>query len=342
MRFGSDNTAGAHPAIVDAIAREATRVDAAYGNDEQSTALEARLAEIFEHDLRVFPVVTGTAANALALAALTPPWGAIVCTSVAHVLADECGAVEHLSGGARLVGLAHDHGRMRLDAFEAERDRLRHGVHAMPLAAMSLTQQTELGTTYALDALGALTDAARAAGLRTHLDGARLPNAITSLGCSPGDATWRSGIDVLSLGATKDGAVGADLIITFDLALADELAFRQKRAGHLLSKQRFLAAQLLAWLDDDLWLSNAAHANAMAAEIAGAVRSCATSGVELVLEPDGNEVFVRLPDEVVVALHAAGAEFYEFDVDGELVWRFVTSWSTDPAEVATLRTHLAS
>jgi threonine aldolase len=259
---------------------------------------------------------------------------------VAHVLADECGAVEHLTGGARLIGLAHEHGRMRLDAFAAERDRLRHGVHAMPLSSMTLTQQTELGTTYALDDLRALAGAGHDAGLRVHLDGARLPNALVALGCTPADITWRSGVDVLSLGATKDGAIGADVIVTFDLALADELAYRQKRAGHLLSKQRFLSAQLLAWLDDDLWLSNAVHANAMAADIAGAVGSCATAGVELVLEPDGNEVFARLPDEVVVALHAAGAEFYEFDVDGELVWRFVTSWSTDPAEVATLRAHL--
>ncbi len=340
MRFGSDNTSGVHPAIVDAIAAEGARSDAAYGADASSDSLRLRLSEVFEHEVQVFPVVTGTAANALALATITPPYGSIACTSVAHVMADECGAVEHLSGGARLVPLAHDVGCMRPDALAAELERLRHGVHSMPLSSVTLTQQTELGTVYSLDALQTLTAIARDAELRVHLDGARLPNALGALDCAPADVTWRVGVDLVSLGATKDGAMGADVIVVFDPALAEELAYRQKRAGHLLSKQRLVAAQLLAWLEDDLWLSNAAHANERAAEVADALRSCGRSDVELLWDPSGNEVFARLPDDLVETLHAAGAEFYEFDVDGDRAWRFVTSWATDPAETATLRAHL--
>lgn len=342
MRFGSDNTSGVCPEVIEAIASEAGSFGGSYGADDLSVRLTRLVADMFEHDLAVFCVPTGTTANAVSLAALTPPYGSIACTSVAHVVNDECGAVEFYSGGARLVALAHDAGRLRPETLETEVGNLRDGVHSMPLSALTLTQQTELGTAYSAEELRELGQVAASADLRVHMDGARLANALVALGESPADITWRTGVDVLSLGATKNGAMGADAVVVFDADLAEEIAFRQKRAGSLMSKQRFLAAQLMAYFDGDLWLRNAAHANEMGALVASAFRDCAIAEVSLLVEPSGNEVFVRLPSGVVAALRDAGVEFHPFQIDGVISFRFVASWSTTLSEVDELRGLLAS
>lgn len=342
MRFASDNTAPVSPEILAAVAVEAQRVDWPYGEDAATASLEALIGEIFEHEVRCYPVVTGTAANALALASLVPPYGSIACTPVAHVLADECGAVEHLSGGARLVPIAHRHGRMDPSALLVETGRRGHDVHAMALGAITLTQQTEAGTAYSVDQISELSAIAREHGLAVHLDGARLANALTHLGCSPADATWRAGVQVLSLGATKDGAIGAEAIVVFDPDVALDVDRRRKRAGHLLSKLRFVSVQLRAWLTDDLWLRNAAHANAAAGLLAAGVDGCGVPGVQLALAPEGNEVFVRAPDAVVAHLRAAGAMFFQHELDGEPLERFVTSWATTDDEVDAFLDVLAS
>jgi threonine aldolase len=332
--FASDNVSAASPQIVAALAEAAATPAMPYGADPWSEGLVARLGDIFETDVAVFPVVTGTAANALALAALTPPWGAVCCHADSHAMDDECGAPEFYSGGARLVGIAGGHARIDAAALAAWLAEARpHGVHNMRPAALTLTQASEAGTLYTPAATAELAAIARRHGMAVHMDGARFANAAAALGAGPAELTWRAGVDVLSLGATKNGALAAEAVIFFDPARAHEFAERRKRGGHLLSKARFVAVQLDAWLADDLWLVNARAANAAAARLADGL--AALDGVSLVHPVEANMVFAALAEPRVAALEAAGFGFYRAgrSDDGRTVVRLVASWSTTAAEI---------
>lgn len=336
MIFASDNWAGASPPVLDALVRANGGPAPSYGGDAITARLEARFREVFERDLSVFLVATGTAANALSLAALAPPWGGIVCHESSHVMEDECGAAEFYSGGAKLMGLPGDVGKIAaadLAAFLAVPRRAPH--HVKP-AALSLTQATEIGTVHTVDEIAALAEAAHAHNLGVHMDGARFANALARLGVSPAAMTWKAGIDILSFGATKNGCMAAEAILVFDRERAAHLAERRMRGGHLLSKSRFLAAQLEAYLADDNWLASARHANAVAARLADGLRTL--PGVRLPWPTEANAAFPILPLALAEALRAAGAMFHPWSPrglpagetvgSGEALVRMVTSFAT--------------
>jgi threonine aldolase len=334
--FRSDNVRGAHPKVIDAVVSASHGSASPYGGDPWSERLVTRLGEIFEHEVRVFPVATGTAANALALALCAPPWGAIYCHHEAHVQVDECGAPEHMTGGAKLVPLPGEHGKLTPRTLAME-IRGAGVVHAVQPAALSLSQSTEAGTVYRPEELAALSELGRAHGLALHMDGARFANALVALTASPAELTWKAGVDVLCLGGTKNGCLAAEAIVLFDPRKADELAFRHKRAGHLLSKQRFISAQLEAYLSDDLWLRNARHANARARELA---QGFARAGVPVLAPAEANEVFVALSDARAVALRSAGFAFLDWPALGREARRFVTGFDTRIEDVAALTSAL--
>jgi threonine aldolase len=330
MNFKSDNVTGIAPEILAALAAANAGAAASYGEDAVTRRLERRFAELFEREVAVFPVATGTAANALALATVTPPWGVVFCHEESHVDTDECGAPEFFTGGAKLAALPGAAAKLTPAAIEA---RL-HGkgvVHHAQPAAISITQATEAGTVYSPDEVTALGALARRHGLVLHMDGARFANAVATLGCTPAEATWRAGVDVLSFGATKNGALAAEAVVFFDPARAGDLAYRRKRAGHLFSKMRFLSAQLEAYLEDELWLRNARHANAMAARLAGGLTTL--PGARLREPVEANEVFIELPDPVIRALEGEGFEFYRWGPPGSTCLRLVTAFDTAAGQV---------
>ncbi|HJQ60254.1 MAG TPA: low specificity L-threonine aldolase [Vineibacter sp.] len=337
LDFRSDNTAGAHPAIIEALAT-AYRAGplSSYGDDPLTERVQQSLRAIFQHDsLLAYPVATGTAANALALSCLTPPWGVIYCHPAAHVQVDEAGAPELFSGGAKLQPLDGPAAKVDPGALAAAlAGDVKGVVHHPQPAAISITQATECGASYTPDEVGAIASLAKRHGLALHMDGARLANAVVHLGCSPAAVTWQAGVEVLSFGATKNGALGAECVVFFDPAKAQEFEFRRKRGGHLFSKMRLLSAQLDAYLADDLWLANARHANAMAAQLERGLS--ALNSVRLLYPREANELFVALPDPVADRLRAAGALFYPWPSDraGEKAYRFVTSFETTAQQVA--------
>jgi threonine aldolase len=259
--FKSDNTAPVAPQILDALREANTGFARGYGDDPLSEQLDARFSTLFERPVRVFPVTTGTAANALALATLVPPYGAVLTHSEGHIVRDECGAPEFMSGGARLMLIEGIGAKVTAAALGGVLDANPTSVHTVQPRALSITQATELGTVYRPDELAALCTLAHSRGLAVHMDGARFANAVASLGCSPAEATWRAGVDVLSFGATKNGAMAAEAVVFFKPELIADFEFRRKRAAHLISKMRYISAQLLAYIEDDLWLTLAAHAN---------------------------------------------------------------------------------
>lgn len=336
MIFTSDNAFGVAPEILDAIARANVGAASSYGGDEITARLQRRFADVFACDVAVFPVATGTAANALSLATLTPPYGAIFCHEEAHVNVDECGAPEMFSGGAKLVSLYGANGKIDADGFEEALRSYRKGdVHQVQPACLTLTQSTEAGTVYTPDELKCLASLAHERGLAVHMDGSRFANALVSLGCTPAEMTWKAGIDVLSFGATKNGALAAEAVVFFDPAKAADFAFRRKRGGHLFSKMRFLSAQLEAYFDNDLWLHLARHANAMAARLAQGLG--ALEGAELASPVEANEIFVRLPLATIDGLRSAGAAFHPWPKRGDGAAggtiRLVTSFATQEADV---------
>ncbi|MFV3074185.1 threonine aldolase family protein [Niveispirillum fermenti] len=332
MNFMSDNVAGAAPEILAALTAASQGTAPSYGADEWTRRLTARLSALFEREVAVFPVATGTAANALALAALAPPWGSIYCHAEAHIHADECGAPEMYTGGAKLVPLDGIDGKLAPDTLSAALERAPKGfVHAVQPAALSLTQATEAGTVYSPAEVAALSAIASRHGLRVHMDGARFANAVASLGCSPADVTWRAGVDVLSFGATKNGALGAEAVVFFDRDLSADFGYRRKRAAHLFSKMRFLSAQLEAYVTDGLWLHLAGHANRMARRLADGLS--ALPGAEPVHPVEANELFIALPEPVIAGLEAAGFGFYRWNGS---VLRLVTAWNTEQAHVDAL------
>ncbi|MEV7086747.1 low specificity L-threonine aldolase [Streptomyces sp. NPDC093085] len=330
--FTSDNTAGVSPEIVRAVAAAAGGQDLPYGADRHTASARARFAEIFERDVDILPVSTGSAANALSLAALTPPWGSVLCHRDSHVNTDECGAPEFFTGGAKLVPLPGDDARIDPEALRAAATRKAGDVHSVQPSALSLSQATETGALYTPGQVRALARTAKDAGLRVHMDGARFANAVAALGCTPAELTWRAGVDVLSFGATKNGGMTADAVVVFDRSLTRELSFRAKRAGQLTAKTRFHSAQLDAYLTDGLWLRNAAHANAMAERLGTGLK--ALPGAELVHTAEANILFCRLPRPVVDQLLAEGFAFYH-DRWEPGVCRFVTSFSTTERDVDT-------
>lgn len=311
MDFASDNAAGASAPILDALIAANAGFSPAYGADSFTARAEKMLADLFEKDIAVFLVATGTGANALALSAIAPPFGAIFCHEEAHIIADECGAPEMMTAGAKLVGMEGAAGKITPEGLSAMLARYPAGlVKQVQPAALSLSQATECGTVYTPGEISALAGLARAAGCRVHMDGARFTNALLRLGCTPAQMTWRAGIDVLSFGATKNGALACEAVIFFDPALARDFAFRRKRAGHTLSKGRLLGAQMAAYLENDHWRANAAHANAMAARLGDGL--AAIPGCRLPWPREVNEVFAILPRTADAALKAAGARYYDW------------------------------
>ena len=342
MNFASDNAGGASPEILQALVAGNSGYEPAYGLDTFSLQAQASLSRLFERDCAVCLVTTGTAANALALAALTPPWGAVFCHKDAHINEDECGAPEFFTAGAKLIGLKGAQGKITPQSLEEALAAYPRGlVKQVQPAALSLSQATECGTLYALDELKALTALARPSGLQVHMDGARFANAVETLGCTPAEASWKAGVDVLSLGATKNGALACEAVIFFDPARAADLPFRRKRAGHTLSKGRFLGAQMVAWLADDHWRELARHANAMAARLATGLADI--PGVRMPWPRQVNEVFAILPGPIDRALRASSARYYDWGARGltamqapgadEVFVRLVTSFATTPDDV---------
>ena len=335
MYFTSDNTAPICPEILAALTEANGPNAASYGADPFTARFSERATEIFETELSVYPVGTGTAANALALATLVQPYGAILCAEEAHIATDECGAPEFYTAGAKLIPLPSANGQISPMQIEAAMARaIDGGVHHVLPQAVSITQATEWGTVYTPDRIGELGAACRRRGLTLHMDGARFANALVFTGATPAELTWKAGVDVLSFGATKNGALAAEAVIFFNPALAAGFERRRKRAGQLWSKMRFLSAQLLAYVENDLWLRNARHANAMAQTLAEGL--AALPGVRLIHPVQANEIFAAMPDDLVDALHAEGAKFYRWiDVAGEPspVVRLVTSFSTTQDEV---------
>lgn len=319
------------------LAINAANVDTApsYGGDRYTTLLQQKASTVFEKDVAVFPVATGTAANALALSQLVPPYSAIYCHEAAHIVTDECGAPELFTGGAKLIGFPSSDGKITAEQLaEAVEYAAKVGVHHVAPGAVSITQSTECGTVYDISQISAIGAVARHHRLPLHMDGARFANALVHLGCSPAEATWKNGVDVLSLGATKNGALCAEAVIFFDMTLAQDFERRRKRGGHLWSKARFLSAQLLAYLESDLWLLNARQANAMAARLASGLKS--VPGVRVVHPVQANEVFAVLPEARVKRLEAVGFEFYRWplytDANGTAI-RLVTSYMTRVQDV---------
>jgi threonine aldolase len=335
MNFCSDNVSGAAPEILKALESARHGSAMAYGDDNITRRVERRFAELFERDVAVFFVATGTAANALSLSVLVPPYGAVYVHPASHLTLDECGAPEFYTGGARLVEIAGRDGKLDPARLARELARGAKGVvhHSQP-AAISLTQATECGTVYAPSEIAALSELARAHGLAVQMDGARFANAIVSLGCSPADVTWKAGVDALSFGATKNGALAAEAVVLFSRAPAEAFGYRRKRAGHLFSKMRFLSAQLEAYLADGLWLRNARHANEMAARLADGLRGI--PGLRILYPVQANEVFLALPEQAIGALESQGFRFYRWETpEGEKgpVIRLVTAFDTQAGSV---------
>ncbi|WOE75283.1 threonine aldolase family protein [Alterisphingorhabdus coralli] len=338
MQFFSDNAAPVHPQVMQAII-DADQIDAPYDGDAWSQKLDAAFSQVFETEVTAIWVATGTAANSLALAALCPPHKGIICHRLAHIEQDECGAPGFYTHGAKLMLVDGEGAKVAPDAVTNTLAAIRDDVHQVQAAALSVTNASEYGLTYSPEEMAALGAVCKERGLGFHLDGARFANAVASTGASPADLTWRAGVDALSFGCVKNGAMNAEALILFDRDLAKDTRYRLKRAGHLMSKGRYVAAQLLAMLEGDLWLSNARAANAGATLIAEA------AGDRLLYPVQTNEVFLKLGPGEADALRAKGFDFYDWGVvmpeaGGEA--RFVTSWNQDAEAVRPLADAIAA
>ena len=334
MNFASDNAYGAWPEIVAAIADAAGGAVSSYGEDAITAKLQGKFSALFEREVAVFPVISGTAANALALATLTPQHGAIFCHAESHIAVDECGAPEFFTHGAKLIALEGENAKLAPVALESALAHFHKGfVHHVQPACISITQASELGTVYTRGEIAALSSLARAHAMKVHMDGARFANALATLGCSPAEATWRAGVDVLSFGATKNGALGAEAVIFFDPKNAGDVEYRRKKSGHLISKMRFVSAQLDAYLEDDRWLAAAKRANALATRLAEGLGDVAQA--EIAHAVDANAVFARLPQAMIERLRSHGAQFYDWAPPeaGRTLVRLVTSFATPLEDV---------
>ena len=339
--YRSDNTGRAAPEILDALIRANHGTALGYGGDDYTAALQRHFSELFETAVRAFPVATGTAANALALASLGPSWGNVYCSEVAHINTAEANATGFFGGGLKLVPVAGNHGKIDADALAETLAGIAPGqIHRGQPTGVSLTQATDLGAVYSLDEIRAVAEVAKARGLKLHMDGARFANATARLGCSPAEPTWRSGIDIMSFGATKNGGALCDAIVVFTPEIAEIVAVQLRRAGQVWSKMRFASAQLIAYVENGLWLDMARASNAIAARIATGLRDLA--GVRLLAPVEANEIFLELPSTTMDALETDGFQFYRRSRSlARFVCRFDTTEAEADALVAALRRHLA-
>jgi threonine aldolase len=341
MIFGSDNMVGASAAVLQAIVQANAGEQPSYGADVLCEQAEQQISQAFQAPVKVFFVSTGTVANSLALSALVPPWGGVLCQRDAHVLADESSAPEFFSGGARLLGLDPVNGKLVPQSISRALSAAGHPPHNVVPRALSITQTNELGLVYTPGEVHELASLAHRNGLKVHMDGARFANALVSLGCHPADITWRAGVDVLCLGASKNGALMAEAIVFFDLSLAQDFAYRVKRAGQMAAKARFFGAQFCAWLQDDHWLALARQANDVAGRLGEALQ--ALPGTRVVWPVQANEVFAILPERLAQALRTQGAVFYDWPEHSlpahealkheEVLVRFVTSFASAGEQV---------
>lgn len=351
MNFISDNLAGASAPVMQAMAAANDGFATAYGNDAWTKRVEDLFAKLFEREVAVFLVTSGTAANSLALASLVQPWGAVLCHHEAHIASDECGAPEFFTGGAKIVGLPGEGCKLTPEVVTDQLARMRAGsLHQVQPQMLSITQATECGLVYTPAEIAALKQAIAPRGLKLHMDGARFANAVAALDCTPAEVSWKAGVDVLSFGGTKTGAFAAEAVIVFDPANASEVPWRRKRAGHTLSKGRLIGAQFEGLLADGHWLDLARHANAMAARLAAAV--AAESMVRLAWACEANEVFLVLSPQAQAALAAHGVQYIAWSDGalpagqglrpGEVVGRFVCSFATRAGDVDQLVSVLAA
>jgi threonine aldolase len=338
--YRSDNTGRAAPEILEALIQANHDTALGYGGDEWTAALQQHFSELFETAVRVFPVATGTAANALALASLGPSWGIVYCSEVAHINTAEANAAGFFGGGLKLAPVAGSHGKIDAGRLSETLAGISPGqLHRGQPAAVSLTQATDLGAVYTLDEIRSIAEAAKTRGLRLHMDGARFANAVARLGCSPAEPTWRSGIDIMSFGATKNGGALCDAIVVFAPDIADVVAVQLRRAGQVWSKMRYASAQLIAYVENGLWLDMARASNAIAARIAGGLHDM--PGARLLAPVEANEIFLELPGTSMDALEADGFQFYRRSQSlARFVCRFDTTEAEADALVASLRRHL--
>lgn len=346
MNFGSDNWAGAHPKIMASLSAHATGFAKPYGESDLDASIEERLKNTFEHDLSAFFVATGTAANSLALTSLTRPGGIVFAHRDAHIVVDECGAPEYLSGGQfRIVQVQGAGGKMDPKALRAQVSRIAsYDVHGGRPVAISITNPTESGTVYSLSEIDAIAAIAKEYGLPLHMDGARFANGLVSLDCSPAEMTWKRGVDILSFGATKNGCWCGEAVLFFNAYQAKDFSFIRKRAAQLFSKTRFVSAQLEAYLKDDLWLEIARHSNAKCKELAAVFVEANREGMRLVMQPQANELFVIMKETDAEMLGGKGVVFLRWPKEGmggveegEVVGRFVTSFATRGVDVEGVR-----
>ena len=339
MNFGSDNVYGVHGVIMEAVVAANSGTQGSYGTDDYTRKAQEQLSALFECELEAFLVLNGTAANSLCLSAMTPPYGAVICHGDAHILVDECGAPELFSGGAKLIGINDPLGKLQVDSIAKVLNGFTRGEHDPKPAAVSVTQATELGTVYSVDEIAAIGELAHSRGMKLHMDGARFANAQVSLGCTPAEMTWKSGVDALSFGCTKNGAMALEAVVFFDRALAADFSHRRMRAAQLLSKGRFLGAQMNAYLENDLWLDNARYANDMASYLREGLG--ATGRMRIPLPVQANEVFAIMPRELFDMLLSKGVVTYQWPGEGpgndvvsesEMFARFVCSFMTSKAD----------
>ena len=345
MNFDSDNQSGVSPRILQSLVSACSGSASSYGTDDWTRRAESALGQVFGRDVRAFFVATGTAANCLALSAVANPWDAILCHRQAHIAIDELSAPEFFTGGARLLPLETDSGKITAKDLHASLDTMpAQRPHNVRVSALSVSQATENGLVYSQAELAQLADAAHQRGIHVHMDGARFANAVATLACEPADITWKAGIDVLSLGASKNGALAAEAVIVFNDALARDFELRRKRAGQLVSKGRLFGAQFVSWLQDDHWIEMARNANQTAQYLSAALRT--HDGIKQTWPVEANEVFVVMKRDLLARLKAGGvgcSGWYRRSVpqsinmsDDELPVRFVTSWSTTRSEVDAL------
>ena len=330
--FASDNVSPACPEVMEAINNANNGYIDSYGNDKFSLDLDKKFSELFEKDVKVFTAITGTAANSLALSALTPPYGNIYCHKLSHINVDECGAPEFFTGGAKLITIDGDDGKFNSDELK-KNIRGSGVVHNTQPASVSITQSCETGVIYKLDEILKINQVAKENGMKIHMDGARFSNAIASLKKSPAEATWKLGIDVLTFGGTKNGCMDAEAIIFFNPSDVNNFQYLQKRSGQLLSKTRFLSSQLDAYITDGLWLRNATHANDMARKLSEKLSKI--NSFELTYPTESNEIFIKMPKNIQDHLNNEGYSAIPDDMfDGSV--RFVTAWNTNLNDIENL------
>lgn len=334
INFASDNATGAAPEVIEAVTKASEGYAMPYGNDPWTERVVEQVSELFEKDVAAYPIATGTSANSTALACLSKPWGVIYCHDLAHIHNDECGAPEFYSGGAKLLGLPGEDAKFSpgdLDALISGGGA--GGVHHAQPAAVSITQATERGGVYTADQVAELSAVAHKHDLPVHMDGARFANAIVASGSSPAEMTWKAGVDVLSFGATKNGAFAAEVVVFFDKDLAEEFELRRKRAGHLFSKMRFVSAQLNAYFENENWRRFAAAANKAATGIADGLANL--PGISVTNSVEANILFADISAPVHKSLQDAGFQYYAMNegADGGVSIRLVTGFNTTDAHV---------